>query len=513
MPLDLRQVLMNVPADVLAKYDFSNAFYNAPLYQVSGIVCPEHGPFKQYTGQLRKPHGAHCPACGDVVRRAKSRLGQDEFIRRAMESHDGFYTYDKVRFFNTTTKVTVTCLEHGDFEVTPNNHMARGEGAENRGRGCPVCGAAKRGYRHDMAGSARATADAKLASFARKFEEEARAIHGDTYDYSETVYAGRRSKLTIRCPQHGEFTQTAEHHLMREQGCPACSHHQSKGEAAILKFVAAFATPVVRDRSIIAPKELDIYVPEAKLAIEYCGEYWHGARAAKYEAASRTRHLEKYEACKALGIRLLTIYESEWLNRPRAIKRLIRNALGKSHGSVMARKCEARRVGPGPASKFFERYHVQGGGGTGEHYGLYYREHLVACMRFTEGANDRNPNPNRQWTLSRYATQVSVPGGASRLLSAFVTKQKPPLITSYCDLRWGDGTVYRTNGFDLDGVTPPDYWYVDVRGKRIPRQRLQERPEGQTERQLAEERGYQRVLGVGHQRWIWHAPSAVSDLV
>lgn len=454
MPLSLKEVLANIPAEVKAKYDFSKSNYNSPLYQISGIICPEHGVFKQYTGQLRKPNGAHCPSCGDMVRRAKSRLSQDEFLRRAAESHDGFYTYDKVKFFNTTTAVTVTCPLHGDFDVTPNNHMRNGA---DRGRGCPVCGAAKRGYRKDLIGSARATADAKLAAFGRKFEEEARVVHGDSYDYSATVYEGRRSKLTIVCPTHGPFTQTAEHHLTREQGCPACSHHQSKGEGAILKFVSAFVRPVVRDRGIIPPKELDIYVPEAKLAIEYCGEYWHGARAAKYEAVSKTRHLEKHQACEALGIRLLTIYESEWLNRPRAIKRLIRNALGKSRGSIMARKCEVRRVGPAPAAAFFDRYHIQGGGGSGEHHGLYYREHLVACMRFALGANDRGANADRVWTLSRYATQVSVPGGASRLLKAFVDERAPEIVKSFSDNRWFDGAMYEQLGFKLEAVSEPDY--------------------------------------------------------
>lgn len=521
MPLDLRQVLMNVPREVLDRYDFSKAVYNSPLYQVSGIVCHAHGAFKQYTGQLRKPHGAHCPACGDVVRRAKSRLSREEFIRRAVESHNGFYSYDKVRFFNTTTKVIVTCPEHGDFEVTPNNHMRNGDGAEGRGRGCPVCGAAKRGYRSDMAASARATADAKLAAFARRFEDQARAIHGDAYDYSETLYAGRRSKLTIMCPQHGPFVQTAEHHLTREQGCPACSHHQSKGEAAILKFISAFATPVTRDRGIIPPKELDIYVPEAKLAIEYCGEYWHGSRAAKYEVVSRTRHLEKHQACAALGIHLLTVYESEWLNRPKVIKRLIRNALGKSRGSVMARKCELRQVGPVPASTFFRRYHIQDGGGNGTHYGLFYGKHLVACMRFTQGSNDRGPGSERQWTLSRYATSISVPGGASRLMKAFVDDHKPDFVKSFSDNRWFDGAMYEHLGFTLESTSDPDYrvyhqrlglmlktsWQRSEIPKRIQELRSDERYDPQTdprsEREMTYLLGAIRLFDCGKKKWVW----------
>ena len=523
MTLDLRQVLLNVPQSVKDRYDFSEAHYNAPLYQVWNIICPEHGPFKQYTGQLRKPDGAHCPACGDSVRRAKSRLTKEEFIQRATEAHGGVYTYDKVEFFNTTTKVTVTCPQHGDFQITPNNHMRNGSG-EDRGRGCPTCGAAKRGYRINVSAAARATADTKLAAHGAKFVEEARGVHGDAYDYSQTAYTGRREKLTIMCPQHGPFTQTAEHHLAREQGCPACSHHQSRGEAAVLKFVSAFAAPVVRDRSIIAPKELDIYVPEAKLAIEYCGEYWHGARAAKYEAVSRTRHLDKHKACEALGIRLLTIYESEWLNRPRAIKRIIRNALGKSHGTVMARKCETRRVAPGEASAFFAKNHVQGGGGFGEHYGLYHKGHLLACMRFTLGSNDRGPNADRQWTLSRYATALSIPGGASKLLKAFVDEYDPSLIKSFSDNRWFDGGMYERLGFTLEAETEPDYkvYHQSLgllqktswqRSKIADRIRDLKSKEGydhltdpRSEREMTYLLGGIRLYDCGKKRWVWRKP-------
>lgn len=513
MALDLRQVLLNVPQEVRERYDFSTAVYDAPVYQISGIICLDHGPFRQYTGQLRKPNGAHCPGCGDVIRRAKSRLTLLEFVQRASDVHAGFYRYEKVRLLNTATKVVVTCPTHGDFEVTPNNHL--------KSRGCPACGHAKKGHRKDAIASARATADAKMKVFGERFETEARAIHGDAYDYSETIYAGRRSKLTIQCPLHGPFTQTAGHHLTRSQGCPACSHHQSRGESEIVQFISAFMKPVVRDRNLIAPKELDIYVPEAKLAIEYCGEYWHGSRAAKYEAVSRVRHLEKQDACEALGIRLLTVWESEWLNHSVPIKRLIRNAIGRSRGSVMARKCDVRRVAPSPAKRFFDRYHIQGGGGAGEHYGLYYGKHLVACMRFTKGSNDRGPDAERQWTLSRYATSISVPGGGSRLFKAFTEEFEPELVKSFSDNRWFDGAMYERLGFKLKATLGPDYKVYHQRLGLLPktswrREKIADRirdlkssetydadGDPRSERKMTYLLGGIRLYDCGKKKWVW----------
>ena len=48
------------------------------------------------------------------------------------------------------------------------------------------------------------------------FVEKARHVHGDKYDYSQTIYTGARDKLKIVCPKHGVFEQQACSHL---QGC------------------------------------------------------------------------------------------------------------------------------------------------------------------------------------------------------------------------------------------------------------------------------------------------------
>jgi hypothetical protein len=47
-------------------------------------------------------------------------------------------------------------------------------------------------------------------------------------------------------------------------------------------------------------------------------------------------------------------------------------------------------------------------------------------MRFAFGANDRGAAAaERMWTLTRYATRVSVTGGASKLFSAFMAEHQP----------------------------------------------------------------------------------------
>lgn len=510
------EVIGKFHPDMLAQYDFSQAVYHGALERMTGIRCEKHGEFSQYPAQLRK-NGAGCPSCGGEVRASKKRLPIEEVIRQASERHNGFYTYDRVIYVNNATKFIVTCPVHGDFSITPNNHITGG-------KGCPHCGALKRGHRKNVHEAGRKTADTKIAKFSDQFVSEAKAVHGDTYDYSSVAYKGMRTKITIMCPKHGAFTQTPEHHLKRSHGCPECSHHRSKGEAAIAKFISIFLPVESRNRQIIAPKELDIYVPKIRVAIEYCGEYWHGASSVDEERKDRTRHLDKYNACAEAGVRLLTIYESEWLDRSFVLKRLIRNVLGKARGKVMARKCELGVIGNAEAAAFFDRYHPQGGTGWGQNYGLLYKGKLVACMRFTFGANDRGAGSERMWTLTRYATRISVTGGASRLFSAFVEEHKPEVVKSFSDNRYFTGGMYEKLGFKLEEEIEPDYQvYHPKTGllaktawqrKNIPARireigandRFDSQTDPRTERDMTYALGAQRLFDCGKKRWVWRCP-------
>lgn len=45
------------------------------------------------------------------------------------------------------------------------------------------------------------------------FIKKAKEIHGNTYDYSKSIYTFSKNKLIIICPKHGEFLQKANGHL------------------------------------------------------------------------------------------------------------------------------------------------------------------------------------------------------------------------------------------------------------------------------------------------------------
>ncbi len=510
----MAQIVATFPAQVRERYDFSGATYAGALTPIRGIVCYKHGGFQQYSAQLRKD-GAGCPKCGDEKRVQSRRMIPAEFVARAEALHGDRFDYGKTHYVNMVTKVIVTCRQHGDFTISPIKLV-------HEGQGCPTCGAAMRGVRKTAINPGAAAAEVSIAKHAKTYIAKATKVHGDLYDYSATVYRGAKHKVTIGCAKHGPFEQLAEHHIKRGYGCPRCGQ-KSAPEDAIAAYLSIFTEVVQRDRTIIAPKELDIYLPEHKLAVEFCGMYWHSHGDKEDERKNKLRHAEKHKLCAEEGIRLITIYETEWQDSPQTIKRLLRNAIGKAKGSLMARKCELKKPTVHEARAFYDKYHPQGGAGSGEHYGLYWKGELVACMRFNFGNNDRGAGAsNRVWTLGRYATRVSVAGAASRLFKAFLTEHDYPEVKSFSDNRLFGGTMYQQLGFTLEAEVPPDYQVWSQKLGLRPKPHYQRRaiparlrdhglsdrfnPEtdARTEAEMTYLMGARRIYDCGKKRWVWN---------
>lgn len=93
--------------------------------------------------------------------------------------------------------------------------------------------------------------------------------------------------------------------------CSECSNtsQRSLPEYELEKITNMYSYTITSDRKILNGKELDLYMPNIKLAIEYCGLRWHSLRYTKF---NKNYHYEKYSMCKELGIKLITIFEDEY---------------------------------------------------------------------------------------------------------------------------------------------------------------------------------------------------------
>ena len=266
------------------KYDYSKVEYINNSKEVI-IICPIHGEFKQ----IARNHisGSGCPKCGKISMSLKQSYTLSEFINISNKIHNNKYDYSNVEYNGINKKVTIFCPEHGEFKQTPSAHI-------NNKQGCPKCGFDK------ISNSKKLTTE--------DFISKANKIHKNIYNYSNVIYSDYNTPIDIICIKHGIFKQTPDAHL-QGKGCPNCGHSISMHESEIVSFLKEkLCTEInIRNRDIIRPYELDIVLPEYKLAIEYNGLRWHSNKFKN----NKNYHLNKLNLCIEKGYKLIQIFQEE----------------------------------------------------------------------------------------------------------------------------------------------------------------------------------------------------------
>ena len=251
------------------------------------------------------------------------------------------------------------------------------------------------------------------------------------------------------------------------------------------------------NRSILNGKELDIYIPEKNIAIEYNGLYSHLYRPWENKDClikGPKYHLQKTIDCEKQGIQLLQFFSDEWNYKQKIIQSIIKSKLGLTQ-KIYARKCEVKEISVDVKNAFLNNNHIQGEDKSKVKLGLFYDEDLVAVMTFCTSRFNRN----FEWELSRFAclSDYTIIGGFSKLLKAF-GKQS---VVSYADRRISNGNVYSKNGFKLIKVNKPSYFYVDKNClERHNRMKFQKKLIGAydcTEYEKARELGFEKIWDCG----------------
>ena len=244
------------------------------------------------------------------------------------------------------------------------------------------------------------------------------------------------------------------------KSCPYCKITTTKTSSAeqelyayVLELMQGKCKVKHNCRTVIESMELDVYVPDKKLALEYDGLYWHSDEM----QADKTYHLRKTAQCQEKGVHLVHVFENEWLYNKDIVKSRIRDLLGVHDKTVYARKCEVREVVSKASKQFQDDNHIQGSINAPVSLGLYYKDELVSLMTFGKCRFDKK----HEWELLRFCNKLGyhIPGAASKLLKHFEHGCKPKSLVSYADRRWSQGKLYRALGFKLDHVSPPNYWY------------------------------------------------------
>ena len=235
---------------------------------------------------------------------------------------------------------------------------------------------------------------------------------------------------------------------------------KSYSEKELVDFVKSiYSDEIVENtKRIIPPKELDIYIPKMKLAIEYNGLYWHDENH-----VDRNYHLTKTNMCNEKGIDLIHVFEDDWLERKEIVKSMIASRLGVYKEKIFARKCQIKEIEKDQAKIFFDENHLQGFAYGDLYLGLMLNDELIQCICINKkGWHDGNVELTRM--VTKLNTQVV--GGFSKLMKHISDYIEYKSITSYVYKAWFNGKGYIESGFKIVKENNPSYSYV-VNGRRV----------------------------------------------
>ena len=463
------------------RWDYSKSEFLGKREKLT-IICPIHGEFR-HLPQSHTSGKNGCPGCN-----GRAGMSIEEFEELVTLKTSVPLDYSKVTSpVRADSYVTLICLTHG-VEFTARAYSLYSLGSV----GCWKCSP---------------SSPMNLSKF---YHRRQKAGISKDYNYSRLDFSlGVFALQEIGCPEpgHGWFSQTLDGHLSNKEGCTICQNlgkRISKGQVSVQEFIEEVVQGSVLTNyrfSEADNREIDIYIPQLQIGIEFNGVYYHSSKFkdSKY-------HYNKWKDARDHGIALYQIWEDDWRLKTAIVKRHLERVLGVSNlPTVGARKTEIRLITSQEARDFMEEHHIQGFVASSVHLGIWWGSKLIGAGSFLK--NSRLDS----YYLTRFATSLSVPGGHSRMIRFFERNYSYSNLITFADLTFGSGDLYTRTGWIQDKVLPPDYSYLrgniryhkfNFRKSRFFRDPELEYNENMTESELAVENNLLRVYDAGKIRFI-----------
>lgn len=284
--------------------------------------------------------------------------------------------------------------------------------------------------------------------------------------------------------------------------CNPVNSGQSQEEKKIINWLKSLNVEILeKDRSL--GFELDVFITSKNIAIEFNGLYWHSEL---YK--NNDYHLNKSNICNENNIRLIHVWEDDWLYKTNIMKSMILNSIGLIENKIYARNCKLIKIESNRKDIFLDNNHIQGKCTSSINLGLEYNGEIVSLMTFGR----RSINNKNEFELIRFCNKINtiVIGSASKLFKYFISNYDYEQIISFADTSHFNGNLYKNLGFDYIHKTKPNYWWV-VDGLRHHRftynkKRLVKEgaDESKTGVEIMYDRGYYRIFGCGQDKYIYY---------
>jgi hypothetical protein len=279
---------------------------------------------------------------------------------------------------------------------------------------------------------------------------------------------------------------------------------QSNSELEIMKYLLDNNVRLEKLKKIGSSKmEIDLFLPDYNLAIEFNGLYWHSDKF-----RDKNYHLNKTKECLKQNINLIHIFEDEWKYKKDIVLSILNNRININGYKIFARNCDVKLISNKICSDFLDSNHIQGKVNCKVNIGLFHKDELVSVMTFSKGRLALNAN-KEEWEMVRFCNKLNttIVGGASKLFKYFLNSYEPTIVNSFSDIRYFDGKLYEKLGFSKISTTKPNYWYI-TNNKRLHRFNFTKSKlikEGfdpsKTEFEIMAERKILKIYDCGNVKW------------
>lgn len=228
----------------------------------------------------------------------------------------------------------------------------------------------------------------------------------------------------------------------------------SRTEDEVYEFCYNLTTVIKNTRNLISPLELDIYLPEHNLAIEFNGLFWHSESQGKYE----NYHLNKTNLCKEKGIELLHIFEDEWIYKKEIVKSIIKNKLKLNKNNINIKKSIIKTISEENCKDFLNKNQIEEYIKSDINIGLFYKKELICVLSAI-----RLKNNNYEITSICPKININLTQGIIKIFEFFKKEFLPKSIKLYSDIRYNN-KVYNKLGLKIIGYQKPKYFFLKTKG-------------------------------------------------
>lgn len=317
-------------------------------------------------------------------------------------------------------------------------------------------------------------------------------------------YRNKYQKLELLCLTCDQIQKKNVMMLVSTPKCFNCHPKASSGQLEVFEFVKSLVDDaVLDDKTMIAPRELDVWIPSQNLAIEYNGLYWHSLD----HKPDKDYHQKKLEACIKKGISLLAIYEDEWRDSREICESMIRHRLGLSKRKLFARSLDIVILTSKQKKEFFNNNHLEGDTPSRVAFGLKdpISDDIVASMSIRVPFHKKHASDCLEVARCCAKANTNVPGWLGRLTKVsheYTLKAEKCGLMTYVDARVGPGNAYKKAGWTLmNHDTGSRFWWTDFENRFNRFKFKADRSRNMSQAQVAEEAGVVMIYGCSNSLW------------